>query len=77
MTARAIRIGIRHGHVHVPLSSGALTNRQRARIEQRVAVENEARAGELHCTRLMRDGVWQVPESERPKGWEMMGGREQ
>lgn len=25
---------------------------------------------------IIRDGVWQVPAEERPKGWEEMGGKE-
>ena len=28
------------------------------------------------CRRLLIDGVWQVPASERPHGWESMGGKE-
>jgi len=30
----------------------------------------------LPCKQLVKDGIWQVPASERPKGWERMGVKE-
>ena len=46
-------------------------------VQKALAAREEARSHRLDgLTRMMIEGVWQIPPERRPKGWEKMGGKE-
>lgn len=70
----------RHKH-----SNGRLISKSISRIIDRdlIALQEAAYQARLEleyqsqgCRELVKNGIWQVPVWERPKGWEKFGARE-